>query len=161
MDFDLGVGETFAFDRFVFRVEDLGANRNPNYSWQRATVGLYEKTRLSDPDSAARHVATLHPEKRLYLASQTPTTEVAIWSTLREDVYLVFQEPSADGAKARLKAYFNPLVMRVWMGGIVLALGTLIALLPNRKTLPLKRAARDQKAEEVSKEGSEVETISR
>ena len=66
---------------------------------------------------------------------------------------------AADGAKARLKAYVNPLVMWVWMGGIVLALGTLIALLPNRKTLPSRRAVRVEKAEEVSKEGAEVEAI--
>jgi cytochrome c-type biogenesis protein CcmF len=97
----------------------------------------------------------------LYLHSNTPTTEVAIRSTVTEDVYLVFQESAADGAKARLKAYFNPLVMWVWNGGIVLAFGTLVALLPNRKTLPGKRPAREQKAEEVSKEGSEVETVSR
>jgi cytochrome c-type biogenesis protein CcmF len=161
MDFDLGVGETFAFDRYVFRVENLSFDRNPNYQSQRATVALFEKARASDADASARQVATMRPEKRLYLHSNTPTTEVAIRSTVTEDVYLVFQESAADGAKARLKAYFNPLVMWVWNGGIVLAFGTLVALLPNRKTLPGKRPAREQKAEEVSKEGSEVETVSR
>ncbi|HEX5000432.1 MAG TPA: cytochrome c-type biogenesis CcmF C-terminal domain-containing protein, partial [Terriglobia bacterium] len=159
IDFDLGVGETFAFDRYVFRVEKLGVNRNPNYVAQQATVGLYEKASIADSDSSARLVATMQPEKRMYLASQTPTTEVAIRSTPREDVYLVFQESSSDGAKARLKAYLNPLVMWVWSGGIVLALGTLIALLPNRKTLPSRRVAREGQAEENVKEGSNVETV--
>jgi cytochrome c-type biogenesis protein CcmF len=161
MDFELGVGQTYAYDRFVFRVEDLGVERNPNFSSQKATVGLYEKARISDPNSAARHVATLYPEKRMYLASQTPTTEVAIWSSFTQDVYLVFQEATAGGAKAHLKAYFNPLVMWVWGGGLVLALGTLIALLPNRKFQPAKRPVRAEKAEEISKVGSELETITK
>jgi cytochrome c-type biogenesis protein CcmF len=159
MDFELGVGETFAVDRFVFRVTKLGMDRNPNYTAQQAAVELYEKSRISDPDSSARLVAQLLPEKRMYLRSQTPTTEVAIRSTPTEDVYLVFQEASADGARARLKAYFNPLVMWVWSGGIVLALGTLIALLPNRKTLPSKQAVRQEHAEESAQKGSEVETV--
>jgi cytochrome c biogenesis factor len=39
-----------------------------------------------------------------------------------------------------MQVFLNPLVMWVWIGGIVLGLGTLIAMLPNRKTPPAKRA---------------------
>jgi cytochrome c-type biogenesis protein CcmF len=162
VDFELGVGETFTSGRYVFRMEKLGAERTPNYTVDRATMGLYEKSRSSDPDASAKHVATLRPEKRFYIASQTPTTEVSIWSKMEMDVYSVFMEPAAGGTKARMKVYFNPLVRWVWIGGLVLALGTFVALLPNRKTLPQRHPVpkgKGQSAEE-SKEGA-IEAVTR
>ena len=35
--------------------------------------------------------------------------------------------------------FYNPLTMWVWIGGIVLVIGTLIALLPNKKAPARKR----------------------
>ena len=46
-----------------------------------------------------------------------------------------------DGSKAILKAYNNPLVAWVWICGLTMVIGTLIALLPNRKSLPPRRKA--------------------
>jgi cytochrome c-type biogenesis protein CcmF len=58
---------------------------------------------------------------------------------LKEDVYVVFSGATRDGKKAIIQVYYNPLVMWVWIGGIVLGLGTLIAMLPNKKFVPRKR----------------------
>ena len=63
-------------------------------------------------------------------------------STLKEDLYLVFQGGNLDGSKAIFQVYLNPLTAWVWIGGVVLGLGTLIALLPNRKSTPVRRLKR-------------------
>jgi cytochrome c-type biogenesis protein CcmF len=116
----------------VLRIENLTTEETPNYLTSKATVGVFEN---------GRKVALMHPERRLYKASQQPTTEVSIRSTLKEDLYLVYAAPPLEaGGKAIMQVFLNPLVMWVWIGGIVLGLGTLIAMLPNRKTPPAKRA---------------------
>jgi cytochrome c-type biogenesis protein CcmF len=127
--------------QYVLRVDKLDVEDTPNYRSQKATVSLFEY---------GKKVAILYPEKRVYKASQQPTTEVSIRSTLKEDLYLVFSGGNKDGSKAIFQVYYNPLVMWVWIGGIVLGLGTLIALLPNKK-IPAKdsRAVRTQEAKQV------------
>jgi cytochrome c-type biogenesis protein CcmF len=86
-------------------------------------------------------------ERRFYKNVEQPTTEVAIYSTLKDDLYLVFGGAASD-SKAILQAFYNPLTMWVWIGAWVLALGTIIALLPNKKTSPTKRASKKAAVEE-------------
>jgi cytochrome c-type biogenesis protein CcmF len=138
---EAGIGDTFLMKQYVLRVDKLGIEDTPNYKSQKATVSLFEY---------GKKVAILYPERRVYKASQQPTTEVSIRSTLREDIYLVFSGSNPDGSKAVFQVYYNPLVMWVWIGGIILGLGTLIALLPNKK-IPAKdsRAVRTQEAKQV------------
>ena len=96
-----------------------------------------------------KKVANLYPEKRLYKAGQEtqPTTEVAIYSTAKNDVYVVFQGGTRDGKKAVMQVFYNPLVMWVWIGGIILVAGTLIALLPNKKAILRRRPEIESKEE--------------
>jgi len=81
-------------------------------------------------------IDTLRPERRYYKASRQPTTEVAIRRRLNEDLYIVFsgltQVPDGQTAKAVISAHLNPLVNWIWIGGLVLVLGTLIALIPSQ-----------------------------
>ena len=59
-------------------------------------------------------------------------TEVAIWSTLKHNVYVVLVGWN-DNKTATFKAYINPLVKWIWIGGGVLALGTMICVFPDRR----------------------------
>ena len=77
-------------------------------------------------------VTTLQPAKWIFRKHEDqPTTEVAIRRSFAEDIYLVmagydlFPQHSAT-----LEFHINPLVNWIWMGFGILAIGTLIALLP-------------------------------
>ena len=70
---------------------------------------------------------TMHPSKAFYSKSQQPMTEVALRPTPAEDLYLILGGVNDDGS-ASIQAYINPLVSLVWLGGIVMVCGTLIAL---------------------------------
>jgi cytochrome c-type biogenesis protein CcmF len=59
-----------------------------------------------------------------------PTTEVAIRRTLAEDLYVVMPQFDAGQQSANIEITVTPLVNWVWLGFGVLALGTLIAVLP-------------------------------
>ena len=76
-------------------------------------------------------MTTLFPERRFYKANQQPSTMVANYSTIREDVYLVYAGRNQDSDKPIIKAHLNPLVSWIWVGVIIIVIGTFIALVPN------------------------------
>lgn len=72
------------------------------------------------------------PQRHFHPRQENPTTEVAIWSGLRHDLYLVLAGWD-DTSTATFKAYVNPLVKWIWIGGLVMAVGTLICMFPDRR----------------------------
>lgn len=74
-------------------------------------------------------VGTLHPEKNLHWNIEQYVTEVAVRTTLAEDLYVALDWPEENGrATFRMNVY--PLVVWLWIGAGLLLLGTLIALWP-------------------------------
>jgi cytochrome c-type biogenesis protein CcmF len=61
-----------------------------------------------------------------------PSTEVGILETAGQDVYMVFAgaPPGSDDPVAEIRVTFNPLMVWVWWGGIIMALGGLIVMWP-------------------------------
>jgi cytochrome c-type biogenesis protein CcmF len=63
-----------------------------------------------------------------------PSTEVGIRSNLQEDLYIVFAG-SVDGSEEAVYRFtLNPLVLWVWIGGVVLVTGGLITMWPGGST---------------------------
>jgi cytochrome c-type biogenesis protein CcmF len=60
---------------------------------------------------------------------------VAIYSTLKEDLYVVYAGQDPDTELPVLHAFLNPLVKWIWFGGVTVVFGTLVALLPNRRSV--------------------------
>jgi cytochrome c-type biogenesis protein CcmF len=56
---------------------------------------------------------------------------------LNEDIYLILSGFSElDKNQATLKVMVRPLVVWIWIGGFVIALGSLLAILPLGKVTP-------------------------
>ncbi len=80
----------------------------------------------------------MNTERRFYYAQGQPVTEVGIRSTFTEDLYIILaslDERVGSGADPRFHGatfqfLVNPLVPWIWYGGLILALGTLVALWP-------------------------------
>jgi cytochrome c-type biogenesis protein CcmF len=70
--------------------------------------------------SPARFTYHTHPGQ--------PTGEVVISSDLATDVFLILGEADTGSGRAVIRALINPLVSWIWIGGALLVLGTLIAL---------------------------------
>jgi cytochrome c-type biogenesis protein CcmF len=138
---EMGVGDTLSVREYTLRVDKLGTEDTPNYASDKATVSLFEY---------GTKVANLYPERRIYKAGSEPqpTSEVAIYSTMKNDMYVVFAGSTKDGRKAIIQAFYNPLTMWVWIGGVVLVVGTLIALLPNKKAPAKKRQELESRQEQ-------------
>ena len=56
---------------------------------------------------------------------------------------MVFAGQSPDTQLPVIHAYLNPLVKWIWLGGAVVVLGTLVALLPNRRAVLVLAGAQE------------------
>ncbi len=81
----------------------------------------------------------LTAEKRMYKSSQQGTSEVSIVATLREDLYVVYIGNTDDG-RALIQVYVNPLVSWVWIGAVLMALGTILTIIPEHRSARPARA---------------------
>jgi len=108
--------------------EGVSETTNPFTAVIETQLGLY---------NGEERIGTLFPEQHVYYKRQDQqrTTEVAIRSTFREDVYALAQGFSVqDGEEvAFFHFYLNPLVLWVWIGAWVLTIGTIITMLPDRQ----------------------------
>jgi cytochrome c-type biogenesis protein CcmF len=115
---------------YKLQLKDIQGGQNDNYRWQKIFV---------DVSKNGEHVATLEPEKRLYLAKKEPASEVAIRRRPNEDVYINFAGLSDDGSKVVMQAYVFPLVSWIWVGYWVVLSGTIICLIPSKSRLVYPR----------------------
>jgi cytochrome c-type biogenesis protein CcmF len=90
-----------------------------------ATLKVYNSGELVD---------TMVTEKYFHRTHQQPVTEVAIKTTLREDLYVILADWTEDGVTT-FKMLISPLVVWIWIGGVVLILGSVIAFWPERRAV--------------------------
>jgi cytochrome c-type biogenesis protein CcmF len=83
--------------------------------------------------SNGRTLGVLRPAKKFYPQQDSPIAYVDYRLGLKEDLYLVLGDFARDGSQATVKLQVNRLVSWIWIGGFVLTLGTLLAILPERK----------------------------
>ncbi|WP_418647549.1 heme lyase CcmF/NrfE family subunit [Thauera butanivorans] len=105
---------------FTFRgVRDADG---PNYDAARATI---------DVTRGERAIATLTPEKRLYLAQGMPMTEASIDIGPFRDVYVSLGEQLEDGSWI-VSVYYKPFISWIWLGCIMMGLGGVFAAADRR-----------------------------
>jgi cytochrome c-type biogenesis protein CcmF len=88
--------------------------------------------------SPARHIYHTHPGQ--------PTSEVVIHSRPSRDLFLSLGDTGGASGRTVIRAVINPLVMWIWIGGTLLVLGTLIALIRLDWVMTLLRADTDLRA---------------
>lgn len=83
-------------------------------------------------------IGTLRPRMNFYSAvsgrDMGPTSEVGLRTNLHEDVYIVFNGWEQDGNLGAFEIFINPLMLWMWIGGLVMVFGTLFAMWPLPKT---------------------------
>jgi cytochrome c-type biogenesis protein CcmF len=117
----LGFGDKLTLGAYTLICRSYTQEDKPNYASEWAII---------DIEKNGRQIDTLYPERRFYKASQQAQTMPSIRSTLKEDLYLVYEGQDATG-KPILKAHLNPLVMWLWLGVWIIIGGTILALVPN------------------------------
>ena len=75
----------------------------------------------------------LRPAKKFYPQEQSPIAYVDYRLGLIDDLYVVLGDFAPDGSHATVKFQVNRMVSWIWIGGLVLTLGTALAVLPERR----------------------------
>ena len=76
-------------------------------------------------------IRTLSPRRDYFVVQQQPVTVPAVYSTAGGDVYVLLVGWEEIGFQSStFKVYLNPLINWTWAGGLVLILGTFIAMWP-------------------------------
>jgi len=125
---ELGYGDKMSIGPYLLTCRSYTQDDKPNYSSEWAII---------DVSKGGKPIATLFPERRFYKASQQNATIVANRSTMKEDLYLVYEGLNQQTGRPIIKAHLNPLVMWIWTGLLVMVAGTVVALVPNSAAVRL------------------------
>ena len=123
---EMQIGSTLQIGPYNLLLQSVDSKPERNYTAERMVV---EVMRDNKP------LMMLYPERRFFQTNEESGTMVAIYSTLRHDLYVVYAGQSPDNQTPVIHAYLNPLVKWIWLGGAIVVLGTIVTLLPNRRTV--------------------------
>ena len=135
----LAPGATVTLGSYAFRFDGSEATQGPNYIANQATFSISK-----DGNS----LGELYPERRIYLATGTPSTEMAIDAGFLRDLFITLGEEKEDGAWT-MTVYVKPFVRWIWLGAIFMAIGGTLAATDKRyRRLRQRKFARDIAAKE-------------
>ncbi|WP_238398616.1 heme lyase CcmF/NrfE family subunit [Edaphobacter sp. 12200R-103] len=124
---EMGFGDSLTIGNYKLVCQSFTQDTNPNYDTEYALLDVYK---------GSKKVTQLAPERRFYNASQTTSTMVALRSTLAEDLYVIYEGKNPETDKPIIKVFINPLMNWIWIGVLIVVLGTFLALVPNLTRVP-------------------------
>ena len=132
-DLRLAPGESMELGGYMFVFEGAQHYQGPNFTSDRGTIRVLED---------GKEVTVLHPEKRLYTVQQSMMTEAGIDGGFTRDLYVALGEPLDNGAWA-VRVHVKPFVRWIWFGGLITALGGVLAALDKRYRVKVRSKVRD------------------
>jgi cytochrome c-type biogenesis protein CcmF len=111
-------GEKMEIAGYELTFDKVEERRGPNYN---SLYGLFTARR----DGV--EIAKLDAEKRRYVVGGRETTEAAIHTMFRGDLYAVIGDP-AEGGAYTVRFYYKPLVAWMWLGAMVMVFGGFVSL---------------------------------
>lgn len=115
----ISVGESIRIDGYQLEFQKL-----LGYPGSDGRDVVEAVTSLSQEGQVIRE---LNPRRDYFVIQQQPVSVPGVHSTAGMDFYVLLLAWDASGTSATFKIYVNPLINWVWIGGIVMILGTIIA----------------------------------
>ncbi|WP_028471216.1 heme lyase CcmF/NrfE family subunit [Neptunomonas japonica] len=116
-DLRMAPGDTLVFENFTFVFEGSKSVEGPNYTSDMGVLTVLKNDQ--------QH-SVMYPEKRLYTARGNVMTEADIDPGLFGDLYVAMGEPLEGDAWA-IRVQYKPFVRWIWLGGLMMALGGVLA----------------------------------
>ncbi len=120
-EFELKPNEVAEFENYSIQYRNLKQLRTANQEENYALIDLYQNGQL---------VREMKPAKFFYFAQQQPSTEVDIYSRVKEDVYFILGGFDPQTQSARIRVILQPFIFWLWLGGVILVVGSLISMAP-------------------------------
>ena len=128
-------GESIAINNYTLTFDNIDQYETQSKGVVSATLSVYDN---------GIFIGKLIPEKYFHRSYEQAVTEVAIRSTLFEDLYVIRIGWDTDDAVS-FKVLVTPLVAWIWIGGFIFVLGGLIAFWPERQKLAAPAPSRSRK----------------
>lgn len=128
-DVAMTVGDSVHVQGYDFYLQEFEMIQGVNYDATQATIIVRQH---------GRQIAVLYPQKRDYVVSMMPMTEVGIRPSLLNEMYVALGEPistqngQVDMNTWAVRVYVKPMVRWIWLGAIIMAVGAFIAILDKR-----------------------------
>lgn len=127
-DVAMTVGDSTHVQGYDFYLQEFELIQGSNYDATRASIQVKKDGKL---------ITTLYPQKRNYVVSMMPMTEVGLRASLFNELYVALGEPIIKDGKMdnntwAVRVHVKPMVRWLWLGSIVMALGGVVAMLDKR-----------------------------
>ncbi|MCH7569412.1 MAG: heme lyase CcmF/NrfE family subunit [Deltaproteobacteria bacterium] len=123
----LQIGEGLSIGRYHIQFEGLKRSQQPTHSRVEAAFRVFNE---------GHEIGVLSPALKFFPTQKSPVGRAVYRSTLIEDLYIILSGFSeVEQNQATLKVLVRPLLAWIWIGGFVIALGTIVAVLPSRRKL--------------------------
>ena len=115
----LARGESVTVGDYTIRYDDIWAANEPRRFVVAAELGIFK---------GGERIGTLDPRLNYYQMSDQPISTPAVRSRLHEDLYINLMAFERDGSSITIRALIEPLVIWIWIGGLMVGLGAVVAL---------------------------------
>jgi cytochrome c-type biogenesis protein CcmF len=103
-------------------LKNVSTGHGPNYDFERGNFEVRRNGEL---------LRSMASERRFYPVRESQTTEAGIWTRPAGNLYIAIGEPGENQGWA-VRLYFHPLVMWIWAGAGIMALGGAVSLTDRR-----------------------------
>lgn len=125
--------ESHAIGNYTLTYHGMVVEDQANLTQFRAVLGV--------ENGNGTQLNPLQPRRNVYFKNpDAPTSEVGLRTTWVEDLYVVLNGWEDEAVSATFSIYRNPLMIWLWIGGVVLVAGTLMAMWPHPGTRRRNRA---------------------
>ena len=118
----LALKEHLTLGHYLIQFEGLKGEQQPTHFRVEGAFRVFH---------GGDEVGVLSPALKFFPTQQSPVGRAVHRSSISDDIYLILSGFSElDKNQATLKVLVRPLVVWIWIGGFVIVLGTLVAILP-------------------------------
>jgi len=135
-DIALKPGESIEMQGYNFQFNSTRPVKGPNFDAIESEVTITRD---------GKHVATLHPQKRVYRVQRSPMTEAGIHVKWSRDLFVAMGEDLGQGAWS-MRIQYKPMVRYIWLGALIMALGGIVAVTDRRYRTKRATAADEVRA---------------
>jgi len=128
-DLRMSPGDSLELGGYTFIYRELSHREGSNWVSDKAVIDVLR---------GERQVTTLRPEKRQYTVQTMVMTEAGIHAGFTRDLFVAMGEPLGGEAWA-IRIHIKPFVRWIWLGGILMSLGGVLAASDKRYRLAVRR----------------------
>lgn len=126
----LKIGESISVSGYEFRLEGVDRAQGPNFIAETGRVVI---------ERNGNFVATLNPEQRMYPVERNNTTEGSMEVGALRILYAAKGEGNPEDGWV-VSVYYHPLVIWIWIGALMMAVGGLVSVADRRHAFAARRA---------------------